>query len=113
MATEIVADYLVHKIPGAIILAGSNGADLELVFNNIVEPLEVKGTTANTISWPKIKVSSQACYNSLTKGMRLIRVINTDTRFPKLYFLKFGRDFVMRPEDRWSVHPIKPVLPSE
>lgn len=109
VATEIVADYLVHKIPGSKVRAGIKGADLELVVGNKIEPLEVKGTTASTISWPKIKVSSKACHEGLVNGMTMIRVVNADTKFPKLYFLKYGRDFRMAHEDRWSVHPVKAI----
>lgn len=107
MATEIVADYLTNKIPDAKIRPGSNGADLELSLDDKVELLEVKGTTANTISWPKIKVSSKNCHDSLKQGMTMVRVINTHTKYPKLYLLKYGRDFELAHEDRWSVHPVR------
>lgn len=107
VATEIVADYLTYKIPDSKIRAGAKGADLELVVGNKIQPLEVKGTTASTISWPKIKVSSKACHDGLVNGMTIIRVVNADTKFPKLYFLKHGRDFRLAPEPRWSVHPVK------
>jgi hypothetical protein len=110
LATEIVADYLLSKIPDSKIRAGVKGADLELVLGYEVEPLEIKGTTSNTISWPKLKVSSRDCYNGLVNGMTMIRVVNADTKFPKLYFLKHGRDFRMAPEDRWSVHPSKATI---
>lgn len=107
VAIEIVADYLTAKIPNSKIRSGVKGADLELVVGDKVEPLEVKGTTASTISWPKIKVSSKDCHDGLVSGMTMVRVVNADTKFPKLYFFRYGRDFRMAPEDRWSVHPIK------
>ncbi|WP_461049948.1 hypothetical protein [Spirosoma arcticum] len=107
VAVEIVADYLIARIPNSKIRAGIKGADLELVVGDNVEPLEVKGTTASNISWPKIKVSSKDCHDGLVSGMTMVRVVNADTRLPILYFLKHGRDFRMAPEDRWSVHPIK------
>lgn len=113
VAVEIVADYLTAKIPNSKVRAGVRGADLELVVGDKVEPLEVKGTTASTISWPKIKVSSKGCHDGLVNGMTMVRVVNADTRYPKLYFLKYGRDFRMAPEDRWSVHPIKPARADE
>lgn len=39
MAIEIVASYLTHKFPSAEVRAGSNGADLEFMFEDKVELL--------------------------------------------------------------------------
>lgn len=108
ISTAIVVDYLSSKFPTANVVTGTKGADLEFTLAGKTELIEVKGTTAGSISWPTIKVSSTDCHNGLKNGMTLIRVIDAHTNYPKLFFLRYGRDFVLRPEPRWSVHPIRP-----
>ena len=105
VAIEIVKLFFSSKDPNAVFQTGKNGADLEVCYLNARECFEVKGTVDTSISWPKLKVSSQACYDSLTKGMTLIRVTGVGSTKPILYFMKYGEDFELKYEARWAVLP--------
>jgi len=53
-----------------------NGIDITTNTDGFVENYEIKGTADKNISWNKLKVSSQGCFNHLTNGMTLIRISN-------------------------------------
>jgi hypothetical protein len=106
-AYKIVESYFKTKRPDVTnIEKGKEGADMAVYgIKGKIELFEIKGTEDPTISWTKLKVSSQACYNALTKGMILIRVTNVGSQKVTLNFMKFKEDFKLKPEARWAVTP--------
>lgn len=106
LAVRIVELYFLSINPAATFAIGTDGADIEVHSKGESMRYEIKGTAAATISWSKLKVSSQQSYNSLVSGMELIRVTNIGNAKMKIHFLKFGVDFKLTPEARWAVSPI-------
>jgi len=86
---------------------GRNGADLWVTTNGTTEAYEIKGTVDRDISWSKLKVSSRNCHDALVAGMTLIRVTGIGEAKMQLHFMKYGKDFSLVSEPRWSVKPIK------
>jgi hypothetical protein len=109
MAVELVKKYFLAKHPEAIVELGKAGADLQISHAGGSESFEIKGTPDENISWTKLKVSSQDCYNALIKGMILIRVCNVGNRAITLHFMKYNEDFTLVPEVRFAVKRIKPT----
>jgi hypothetical protein len=86
----------------------SKEADLWVIYDDKKEDYEIKGTTDPKIAFGKLKVSSQKCYDNLKeRGQILLRICNIGKPVVDLYFMKYGKDFTMAPEDRWSVKRIK------
>jgi hypothetical protein len=107
MAVRIVEMYFKNKHPDATFLQGSKGADIQVNYNGKSERYEVKGTIDHSIAWQKLKVSSQDCHDCLLNGMILIRVTSIGLLKMKLHFLKHGEDFLLQPEVRFAVKPIR------
>ncbi|MFN8290191.1 MAG: hypothetical protein U0U70_08045 [Chitinophagaceae bacterium] len=107
IAVKVVELYFLDRYPGVIFNRGKSGADLEVNVNGKVDRYEIKGTIDNSISWSKLKVSSQDCYDCLMAGMTLIRVTSIGKTDMTLHFMKYGEDFTMEPEVRFAVKPIK------
>ena len=108
-AEAVAKLYLSSIKPGVEFQKGTDGADLKMIYDGIVEQYEIKGTSDSKIAWSKLKVSSQRCYESLKNGLTLLRVTNIGKPVMKLYFLKFGEDFDLVVEARWAVVPRKPL----
>lgn len=89
---------------------GKAGSDIEVRFTDRVEHFEIKGTADAKFTWTKIKVSSQPCHDALVEGMKIIRVTSVGTLNPKLYFLQYGEDFLLKLEARWTITRIRPYL---
>ena len=105
-AIEIVKKYLRSARGGNIdIHVSGPGADLRVVSQDGEELIEVKGTASANVSWSQLKVSSQQSYENLLKGIPLYRVVDVDSRTPRILILRYGKDFVMEPEPRWAVKP--------
>lgn len=107
LAVKIVELFYLSRYPNAVFVTGKKGADIEIFYDGKVEKFEVKGTADKNISWSKLKVSSQNCYECLVAGMTLIRVTGVGTISPKLHFLKYGNDFILVHEVRYAVRRIK------
>jgi hypothetical protein len=107
LAVKVVELYFLSIDPKAQFVAGKKGPDLIVTYNGVTEPCEIKGTVDKDIAWAKLKVSSSDCYNALVNGMTLIRVTNIGEAKMVLYFMKYGEDFNLLPEPRWSVTPLK------
>lgn len=82
---------------------GQNGADMCVISNGETKNYEIKGTQSSNLDFNKLKVSSKQCFEALRDGMEIIRVTNVRQNEVQLHFLKFGVDFDLIPEDRWSV----------
>ena len=111
LAVEIVRDYFKYKTPTATVRVGGKGidlkgADMEINFDGKTDRFEIKGTVSSGVAWERIKVSGKPCYDNLVNGMTMIRVCDSTSRSPKLYFLKYGLHFTMRREPRWSVYEL-------
>jgi hypothetical protein len=111
-AIEIVKKHLQDKYGSNIeIHVGDTlGADIRIVFKNEEgreELIEVKGTKKPNVAWSQLKVSSKQSHENLQKGIPLYRVIDVDSKTPRILILKYGRDFIMEPEHRWAVKPVR------
>jgi hypothetical protein len=107
IAVKVVELFFLSKYPDALFSRGTKGADIEVLHSGKVERYEVKGTVDPEISWQKLKVSSQDCYNCLVEGMVLIRVTNIGNTKMRLHFMKYGVDFTLETEVRYAVKQLK------
>lgn len=107
IAMRVIEMYFKNKYPDATFLSGIKGADIEVTCGGKTERFEVKGTTDQSIAWQKLKVSSQDCHDCLIQGMTLIRVTSIGSLKMKLHFMKHGEDFILEPEVRFAVRPIR------
>ncbi|MBK7442047.1 MAG: hypothetical protein IPI65_11040 [Bacteroidetes bacterium] len=103
LAVEIAKLYFFSINGTTTFITNRNGIDLSTSINGVVENYEIKGTADNSISWNKLKVSSQNCHDHLLNGMTLIRITNIGSTEMTFYFLTHSKDFEMVPEPRWSV----------
>jgi hypothetical protein len=104
ITVEVVKLYFLSQDPNCQIFEGGrNQPDLTVTTKNSKFEYEIKGTEDADISYSKLKVSSNYCYQKLINGMEMIRVTNIRNNPVQIYFLKYGRDFTMKPEPRWSV----------
>jgi hypothetical protein len=106
-AAQIIRYHFKHKYPECTFVKPSAGSDLTIQYENGQESIEIKGTADKTISWQKLKVSSQSSYDKLRNGLPLYRVTNVFEREPVIYILKYSQDFKLVPEKRWAVKAIK------
>lgn len=81
--------------------------DLSAIINGVTHDFEIKGTASNNIAWDKLKVSSQFCYNNLKNGMNIIRITNIGNLDMEVFYLKYGEDFELFPEARWTIRKKK------
>ena len=82
-----------------------DGTDLRISMDGrIVKRIEVKGTKSQGLAWSQLKVSSQRSHDGLESGeVEMYRVVGVDDARPRIYFLTYGRDFILEPEPRWAV----------
>lgn len=102
----IIKYYFRRNYLGCEFRNPSNGADLEVVFSPDRPSLflEVKGTEDSNIAWQKLKVSSTHSWRMLVEEkVPLYRVTNVFEKIPEIYVLKYGEDFDLEPEPRWSI----------
>lgn len=106
-AIEIVKKHLMSEYGSDIQIEGVGpGADLRVLFRAGRElEIEVKGTEKSDVAWSQLKVSSQASHDKLKSGVPIYRVTGVGSRSPAIYVLKYGRDFTLKTEPRWSVKP--------
>ena len=109
LSVEKKAEHIVRlflKKAGAQVEDDRDGVDLKVSTNVETTRIEVKGTKDKGIAWSKLKVSSRKSYEALKSGnAEMYRVVDVESRNPKIYVLEHGRDFCMEPEPRWSVRP--------
>jgi len=103
LAVEISKLYFLSINPSTTFVVNKNGIDITTNTDGFVENYEIKGTADKNISWNKLKVSSQSCFNHLTTGMTLIRITNIGCTNMTIYFLRYKVDYELIPEPRWSV----------
>ena len=105
-ALEICRIHLRRCEPSVTFVTPGKGADLRVRQDNGLElDIEVKGTEAAGLAWAQLKVSSQQSYDRLKSGMALYRVTGIRSRAVRLFVMRYGADFEMVPEPRWSVRP--------
>ncbi|QJW89509.1 hypothetical protein HNV11_09020 [Spirosoma taeanense] len=107
IAVKVVEKYFSSLDPNATFTFNKKGIDVTVCYLSGTECFEVKGTVDQDIAWSKLKVSSRQCYDKLVNGMGLIRVTGIGQLRMKLHFLKYGEDFKLIPEPRWSVVKIR------
>ena len=103
LAVEVAKLYFLKLNAMTSFVTNKNGIDLTVEANGIIEKFEIKGTADKDISWSKLKVSSQNCYDHLVDGMTLIRITNIGSTAMTFHVLKYQEDFELIPEPRWSV----------
>ena len=85
-----------------------DGADFRVFLDGKTIRIRVNGTSAPTIAWNLMDVSSQETHDALKSGkVVMFRVVDVDSKTPQIYILKHGRDFYLEQEPRWSVKPVK------
>ncbi len=111
---ETIVRLLLMKTYGdeAKIETDQDGADLKVVFEDgRTLRIEVKGTAKDeTKLWEGLVVSSQRSHGALKSGeVVMFRVVDVDSKNPRIYVLEHGRDYYMEPELRWSVKRAEPT----
>ncbi|NNV57197.1 hypothetical protein [Limnovirga soli] len=104
IAVMVAELYFKSLDPDSIFTRGS--IDLQVTSKGRTENYEIKGTEDADIAWAKLKVSSRQCYDELVAGMILIRVTNIRNAKVILHFMKYGEDFTMVEEPRWSIKKV-------
>lgn len=103
LAVEIAKLYFLSLNDKTTFTTNKNRIDLSISVDENIEHYEVKGTADKSISWNKLKVSSQNSHDHLVNGMTLIRITNIGSTELTLYFLKYNEDFELVSEPRWSI----------
>lgn len=103
LAVEIAKLYFLSLNNKTTFTINKNRIDLSISVNETIGHYEIKGTADKSISWNKLKVSSQNSHDHLVSGMTLIRITNIGSTEMTLYFLKHNEDFELVPEPRWSI----------
>lgn len=106
LAVEIAKRFFKKKFDNIKFITAKD-VDLCFEVDGKIFEYEIKGTTDDNIAWSKLKVSSKNCHDKLENGMPMIRIINIGQTDMTIYILKFGDDFILKQEDRWSVCQIK------
>jgi hypothetical protein len=88
------------------------GADLQVNLAG-AEPLsiEIKGTAARQLSWQQLKVSSSMSYKLICEGLPVYRVCGVFDQTPEIYVLRYGADFTLESEARWTFKPVRSTAP--
>jgi choline dehydrogenase-like flavoprotein len=107
-AVGIVKLYFLKAHPDCSFGALKKGTDLHPIWTGGEAYLEIKGTDSEEMAWNKLKVSGKNSFNLLTNGMPIYRVTSVFSDRPTIHILKYGTDFNMTGEDRWSVQALKP-----
>lgn len=103
LAVEISKLYFLSINPNTAFVVNKKGIDVATNIEGMIENYEIKETTDKDISWNKLKVSSQSCFNHLTNGLTMIRITNIGNKNMTIYFLRYKVDYELIPEPRWSV----------
>lgn len=103
LSIEIVKLYFQSENTLTTFKKGNKSVDLIVELEGIETPYEIKGTESADIAYSKLRVSSQPSYDALKNGLTLLRVSNVRKREVILYFMQYGIDFDLVPEDRWRV----------
>ncbi|MBA3046095.1 MAG: hypothetical protein FP824_07765 [Euryarchaeota archaeon] len=106
-AEEILKIYFRKEKPGCTFEKTRDGSDLKIIHNSVSFEIEIKGTEDKNIAWNKLKVSSQKSHDCLIEGLPIYRVTDVFSKRPILYILKYGIDFDLKKEPRWSIKSIK------
>ncbi len=107
IAVEIVKRYF-SELYTQPKFTQNKGIDLTVISDTSTEHFEIKGTEDSDISWSKLFVSGQPCYDNLIGGVTtLVRVTNVGQRKMTLYFMRYGEHFELVPEVRWKMKKIK------
>lgn len=108
LAVQVVKLYFLQKDPACTFIVGKrNQPDLIVTSRGKATEYEVKGTQSESLKFNQLKVSGNYSYKKLINGMELIRVTNLRKTNMKIYFLKYGVHFSMKPEPRWAIKEIK------
>lgn len=107
ITVEIVKLYFQSISEGVIFKKAKAGGDIVVEIDGKETEYEIKGTEDPDLAFSKLKVSSTQSHDALIKGMILIRVTNVRQRKVTLHFLKYGTDFTLHNEPRWSVKQVK------
>ena len=109
-AEYIVRGYLRDRLGSqAKIEKDRDGVDLRVSADGMTERIEVKGTKSSDLAPSQLKVSSQKSYDALKSGDALMyRVIGVGSANPRIFILRYGRDFTLKPEPRWAVKRVPP-----
>jgi hypothetical protein len=107
IAVEIVKLYFKSINSNAVFKKAQVGGDILVSLDGVEIEYEIKGTEDNNLAFSKLKVSSLKSHDALVAGIELIRVTNIRKPNVILHFLKFGEDFTLHPEPRWSVKQVK------
>lgn len=85
------------------------GADLKVFLDGKIIRVKVNGTSAATIAWSFIQALGQKSHDDLKSGkVALFHVVDVDSQNPRIYVLKYGRDFCLEQEPEWAITPVKP-----
>lgn len=103
LSIEIVKLYFHSENPLTAFKKGTKSVDLIVDLEGVETPYEIKGTESADIAYNKLRVSSQPSYDALRNGLTLLRVSNVREKEVILYFLQYGIDYELVPEDRWRV----------
>ncbi len=112
-AIALARIYLARRHPGCEHITALAGVDLTVRLCETTFSYEVKGSRGTGIAPPKLKVSSQRCHDSLVAGTPMLRIAGVFDRTPIVYIMQHGRDFVLRPEPRWSLHLVATPRPNQ
>ncbi len=108
-AEKIVRKHLAREHGDVKVVPDPDGADLKVYLDGKVIRIQVSGTDAPTIAWNLMDVYGQQTHDELKRGMVVMfRVVDVDSKSPRIYVLKHGRDFYLEQEAKWSVKPVKP-----
>lgn len=109
-AEAIVKIYFRRHDAHCSFAPGRPGSDLQVKIAD-VEPIsiEIKGTAAHRLSWQQLKVSSSMSHKALCDGVLVYRVCGVFEQAPEIYILRYGIDFTLEPEARWTFKPIRPT----
>lgn len=108
LAVQVVKLYFLQKDPACTFIVGKrNQPDIIVISRGKATEYEVKGTQSESLKFDQLKVSGNYSYKKLVSGMELIRVTNIRKTNMKIYFLKYGVHFTMKPEPRWAIKEIR------
>ena len=74
------------------------------IADDVTAVLGVFSGRGTHIASKKLKVSSLRCYNLLVARTPILCITGLFERTPTVFIMGHGREFVLRPEPRWSLH---------
>ena len=75
-----------------------------MIADDVTAVLRILSGRGTHIASKKLKVSSLRCYNLLVARTPILCITGLFERTPTGFIMGHGRDFVLRPEPRWSLH---------